>query len=109
MCFKCVCWWCMVVGKVSVSDCVPCDPGFYCLTAGSSNVTAKCLPGYYCINAASDPNPNGEHNYHAYTQDVKTGNWVIYKAQNKRLYQNCHRLYELRMPGLCVNMQTTCI
>ncbi|KAI0235934.1 hypothetical protein LSAT2_013520, partial [Lamellibrachia satsuma] len=35
-------------GKQSSSDCVPCEPGYYCLTTGQHNVTAQCMEGYYC-------------------------------------------------------------
>ena len=50
----------MLVGKSLITDCVPCEPGYYCLTSGQSNVTAQCQEGYYCTRGAMDPNPTGK-------------------------------------------------
>ena len=47
------------LAKENPSDCVDCEPGYYCLTTGSPNVTDLCMPGYYCIRGAEDPNPTG--------------------------------------------------
>ena len=51
------------IGKVADTDCVACDPGYYCLTTGSANVTDLCDPGYYCSSGAAISNPTGKKFY----------------------------------------------
>ena len=46
--------------RTSDSDCIDCEPGYYCLYAGRPNVTDQCNEGYYCIRGADDPNPTGK-------------------------------------------------
>ena len=46
---------------MNVSDCVPCDPGYYCHQPAQTNTTGLCYGGYYCSGGASAPNPNGNH------------------------------------------------
>lgn len=44
-------------GTQSVSDCVPCDPGKYCVSAGLSAPTADCAGGWYCVWGAWSDQP----------------------------------------------------
>lgn len=50
---------CFSLGKQSLSDCVPCEAGYYCLESGNNTVTGKCAPGYYCVDKAWEPTPTG--------------------------------------------------
>nr|XP_006821768.1 PREDICTED: multiple epidermal growth factor-like domains protein 10-like [Saccoglossus kowalevskii] len=44
-------------GMDDISDCLPCDGGYYCLTSGQPNVTDQCDEGYFCSSAAYIANP----------------------------------------------------
>ena len=35
-------------GAKADSDCIPCDPGFYCAGSSSTNASQPCAAGYYC-------------------------------------------------------------
>ena len=37
-----------LIGRSSVTECKPCDAGYYCAFEGMSNMTGECSPGYYC-------------------------------------------------------------
>ncbi|XP_071505048.1 uncharacterized protein [Diadema antillarum] len=47
-------------GAESEADCVECNPGRYCESAGASDETADCFAGYYCLGGAirGDPYDN---------------------------------------------------
>jgi len=40
---------------VSVVDCPPCPPGFYCPDLGTYNATETCTQGYYCPGGDASP------------------------------------------------------
>lgn len=42
-------------GAKSNSDCVPCDPGYFCAGSSSTAASEKCSAGYYCIGGADKP------------------------------------------------------
>ena len=44
-----------VYGMSNVNQCLQCDGGSYCLTAGLDSVTGFCQPGYYCISGNDLP------------------------------------------------------
>ena len=52
-----------VVGKQAESDCVPCDPGYYCQESGQHNVTGECYAGYYCVEGSDTPVPTNTTGY----------------------------------------------
>ena len=64
-------------GAQTVSECIACDPGYYCLYPGWSNVTMECMAGYYCTREAEFPNPTGK----------------IYPNDFKYTYQSLHIFY----------------
>lgn len=43
--------------KKSASDCISCDPGSYCATAGLTAVTGTCTAGYYCSLGSTTATP----------------------------------------------------
>lgn len=43
--------------KGAASDCIQCDPGSYCATAGLTAVTGQCSAGYYCTLGSTDGTP----------------------------------------------------
>jgi hypothetical protein len=42
----------------ALTDCIDCDPGSYCDTAGISAVTGLCTAGYYCTLRSTVANPS---------------------------------------------------
>ena len=42
------------VGAQNISDCQPCDAGWYCLV-GESAPNAQCEPGFYCPSPFTNP------------------------------------------------------
>lgn len=46
-----------IEGKAVSGDCLPCEPGKYCLIPGQPNVTGSCLAGFYCTIGALESNP----------------------------------------------------
>ncbi|XP_011927069.1 PREDICTED: SCO-spondin [Cercocebus atys] len=44
-------------GGFQQSDCIPCEPGSYCLLPGLVAVSGPCSPGFHCTQGASVPNP----------------------------------------------------
>ena len=45
-----------VTGNSEPADCISCDPGSYCLTAGLGQPTGLCNAGYYCPGGNIHPN-----------------------------------------------------
>lgn len=43
------------VGAKSASDCIPCDPGFYCAGSSSTEASRECSAGYYCTSESGIP------------------------------------------------------
>ncbi|KAG7238707.1 hypothetical protein INR49_031223, partial [Caranx melampygus] len=38
-------------------DCLPCPPGFFCVSPGKGVASGQCAAGYYCLSGASSPTP----------------------------------------------------
>ena len=47
-----------ILNAFDSSQCISCDPGYYCPSTGQNAPFAKCNAGYYCIRGAIVPNPN---------------------------------------------------
>ena len=44
-------------GKGLLEDCIPCDPGMYCDSAGLETPTDQCAAGWYCARGAWSATP----------------------------------------------------
>ncbi|XP_072885876.1 uncharacterized protein [Hemitrygon akajei] len=49
------------LGLQAMSDCTPCDAGFFCSEDGADQVTGPCSPGYYCQMGVDTPTPEGNN------------------------------------------------
>jgi hypothetical protein len=47
----------------SISDCIPCKPGYYCNKSGLTEPSAKCAAGWYCISKAYVDKPMDLDNF----------------------------------------------
>ncbi|XP_078415887.1 uncharacterized protein LOC144691558 [Cetorhinus maximus] len=50
-----------IVGLQAVSECTPCDAGYFCSEAGADRVTGPCAPGYYCEGGVDTPTPEANN------------------------------------------------
>ena len=56
------------VGAGAVTDCAPCDAGYYCLE-GSSTTTGPCIEGFYCPTNLTNPFNNYPPTIGSYGED----------------------------------------
>ncbi|XP_070552128.1 fibrillin-2-like [Ptychodera flava] len=46
------------LGGKNESECIDCDPGYFCNETGIDAPIGQCWPGFYCLGGAAQPNPH---------------------------------------------------